>query len=457
MDKKNGKATIAVAVITAFVTTFTGSALNMSIPAIGAEFDVGAGYVGWLVTGYTLTVAALSVPFGRIADVTCRRAILIYGIAAFSVCCGIAVFSSSMTMLLAVRIAQGAGAAMIFSTNTAVLISVFPDDARGRVLGYSIAATYAGLSAGPVIGGLLNYNFGWRSTFVITGILSALSLLAAIKGLPREKYESLRRPPDIAGNILYMLFIVLLMYGLSEIGTGPVPAAAAALGSVLAVVFVLHEAKVRDPAVDVNIFKEIPGYTCMNIAAMINYGATFAVSYLMSIYLQVISGYTSQMAGVIMIVQPLMIAGLSPLAGRMSDRLSPHIMSSVGMALCGAGAVILAFAGADTALAIIVTALAVTGLGSALFSSPNTNAVMASVDREDYGVASSVLATMRSIGNTLSMAVVTAAATALMSDATLMEASHEDMIIMMRISFSIFSLFCAAGIFFSIKGKKACS
>lgn len=162
MEKNQQRAIITVVIITAFITTFTGSALNLSVPDIGDQFGVSAGTVGWLITGYTLAVAAFSVPLGRLADITCRKTVLVAGIVIFVVCCAAAVFSVSMVMLLAVRIIQGIGASMIFSTNTAVLISAFPGERRGRVLGYSLASTYVGLSAGPVIGGFLNYNFGWK-------------------------------------------------------------------------------------------------------------------------------------------------------------------------------------------------------------------------------------------------------------------------------------------------------
>ena len=178
-EKTQQRITVAVVVITAFITTFTGSALNLSVPDIGAQFGVSANFVGWLVTGYTLAVAAFSVPLGRLADITCRKTVLVTGIIIFVACCIAAVFSVSMTMLLAVRIVQGIGAAMIFSTNTAILISVFPGNMRGRVLGYSLAATYTGLSAGPVVGGFLNYNLGWRSIFILTGVLGIAALLAA--------------------------------------------------------------------------------------------------------------------------------------------------------------------------------------------------------------------------------------------------------------------------------------
>ncbi|NLD19347.1 MAG: MFS transporter [Clostridiales bacterium] len=455
MDKwtKEQKITIMVVVITSFITTFTGSALNLSIPGIGNEFDVSAGLVGWLVTGYTLAVAAFSVPLGRLADVTCRKNVLVTGLSIFVVCCIVTVFASSMTMLMTVRIIQGIGASMIFSTNTAVLISAFPGSMRGRVLGYSIAATYVGLSAGPVIGGIMNHNLGWRSIFVLTGILGVSALVAAIKGLKAVKAESSGHSLDVPGNLLYVAFIVSLMYGLSEIAKGLLPAGLVALGIVLGIVFVWRELKAEEPAVKVSMFREKLGYTFSNIAALMNYGATFAIGYLISIYLQVVMEYSSQTAGLIMISQPVVMAVLSPVMGRFSDKLSPFKMSSLGMVFCAVGTFMFIFVGRDTSLVYIIAALLITGLGFSLFSSPNTNAVMSCVEEEDYGVASSILATMRSIGHTLSMVIVTILVTAFLSSMPLAEAEPAGLIKVINTSFIIFTLICVAGAIISLKRK----
>lgn len=452
------KIVILVVIITAFITTFTGSALNLSIPDIGEQFGVSANFVGWLVTGYTLAVAAFSVPIGRVADITCRKTVLVTGLVIFVACCIAAVFAVSIVMLLMVRIIQGIGAAMIFSTNTAILVSCFPADMRGRVLGYSIAATYTGLSAGPVIGGFLNHNLGWKSIFILTGVLGAVALAAAVLKLPSERAESSGRSPDAAGNIIFIAFIIMVMYGLSELGSGAADDVILAViltvaGILLGILFVRHELKSDDPAVDVRLFGKNAGYAFSNLSALLNYSATFAISYLISIYLQVVMGYSSQTAGLIMIFQPIVMAVLSPAAGRISDRLSPFKMSSAGMGLCALGSGIFIFIGQDTGLAVIIAALLITGLGFSLFSSPNTNAVMSCVDKEDYGVASSILATMRSIGHTLSMVIVTIIVSRYMGDMPLAGADPQTLVSVINTSFIIFTVICGAGVFISLKRK----
>ncbi|MCQ4635513.1 MFS transporter [Anaerovorax odorimutans] len=451
--EKDQKTTIFVVITTAFVTTFTGSALNLSIPDMGQHFNVSASFVGWLVTAYMLTVAALSVPFGRIADLTCRKRILVIGILIFSLSSTASVFGISMWMLIGLRILQGLGGAMIFSTNTAVLISAFPGKDRGKVLGYSIASTYVGLSAGPVIGGFLNHNFGWRSIFVLTAVIGYVVLVIAWSKLPKDSCESKGANYDILGNVLYIGMIVLTMYGLSDFGMELIPILLVACGLLLGVIFVRHELKMEDPVVQVRIFKSNIAYSFSNLAALLNYGATFAIGYLMSIYLQVVMGYSSQAAGFILIAQPALMAILSPYTGRLSDRISPFKLASFGMGLCAAGVLIFAFVGLHTPLWVIIGALVITGVGFAFFSSPNTNAVMACVEAKDYGVASSILATMRSIGHTSSMVIVTVIVSRYMGSQALADAPPELLIKTMHTAFLIFAVVCAVGVFISLKRK----
>lgn len=451
-DKKQ-LTTIFVVITTAFITTFTGSALNLAVPDMGSYFGVSAGTVGWIITVYTLIVAAFSVPWGRIADLTGRKRVLVAGSVIFTITSIVAIFGTSIWMMIIIRGLQGIGAAMIFSTNTAILISAFPGKERGKVLGYSIASTYVGLSAGPVVGGFLNHNFGWRSIFVLTAVIAAAVLVIAWWKLPCDKKEESAHDYDKKGTALYIGMIIFTMYGLSESGKGLIPLIVTAAGLAMGILFVKHELKVDAPIIQIQLFKSNIAYTFSNLAALLNYGATFAISYLLSIYLQVVMGYSSQTAGLILIVQPMLMAILSPRAGRLSDRISPFKLASAGMGLCAAGVLICAFLKTDSYLIQVIIALAVTGVGFALFSSPNTNAVMACVEKADYGVASSILATMRSVGHTLSMVIVTLIVNNYMGTQALENAEPQLLVKTMHTAFIIYTVICAAGIFISLKRK----
>lgn len=458
MSKTNPKNILIVALLTSFMTTFMGSALNLSIPNLEADFQVGAALIGWVITAYTLTVAAFSVPFGKLADAVGRRRILLPGIAIFGFCslgCG---FAGNIWLLLSLRILQGIGAAMIFATNNPILISVYPGSERGRVLGLSTAAVYMGLSVGPVIGGFLNHHLDWHSIFFLTVLLALASFSLAVKSIPAEidakQMETKGPKGDLAGNLLYIVCIVITLYGLSNLSALKYGWAILIGGLLLGVAFVRAEAKAENPVIRISMFTEDKAFAFANIAALLNYGATFAISYLMSIYLQVVMGYTSQSAGLILIAQPMMQALFSPMMGKLSDRMSPYKLATAGMCFCVAGLILFALVGEETSIVFVLGALILSGFGFALFSSPNTNAVMSCVQPKDYSVANSILSTMRTVGQSSSMAVVTIVVGMTLGSKSLNSVSPAELVNTMHIIFGIFVVLCLVGVGLSMQRRK---
>ena len=188
------RACLLVSLLTSFITTFLGSALNLSVPSIGREFAVSASFVSWIATVYMLTCALLAIPVGLLADRVSRTLILRAGIGVFAVSALGAAFAGGMWLLLALRAVQGVGAAMIFATNIAILTSVFAAEKRGRVLGYTVCANYLGLAAGPVLGGLFAHYLGWRAIFIAAAVVSGAAFFAALKKLPTAE-------KNVAGGI----------------------------------------------------------------------------------------------------------------------------------------------------------------------------------------------------------------------------------------------------------------
>jgi len=449
------KSTLRVSLTTAFITTFMGSALNLAIPDMGEYFDVSAAFLGWIVTAYMLAVATMSVPFGKIADTTGRRRVMILGILFFTLFNIISVFAPNMATVIVLRTAQGVAGAMIFATNTAILISAFPGKERGKVLGKMTAATYIGLSAGPFMGGFLNHYLGWQSIFATAALVGIFAFVTAVRKLPGGEKLITEGRHDYAGSILYVAMIILTMYGLSNITSGRYAWIWVLAGMVAGIFFVLVELRAANPVIQVRIFISNMVYTLSNIAALLNYGATFAIGYLMSIYLQVVMGYDSQTAGLILVTQPLIQAFFSPMAGRWSDRTEPYKLASAGMGICALCLFFFSSVSLETPLWAIISALCVTGFGFALFSSPNTNAVMACIKPKDYSVASSILATMRSLGHTSSMSLVTVIVGAYMGTASLASARPELLIKTMHMAFIVFTGLCIVGILMSLKRKTA--
>lgn len=444
------KYTLLVAMGASFLTPFMGSAINLAVPSIGRDFNSSAILLSWVVTSYLLSSAAFLVPFGRLADIVGRKKIFLAGVAAFSLfslLCGLA---RSIESLIIFRILQGVGSAMIFGTGMAILTSVFPPQERGRVLGLNVAVVYTGLSLGPVLGGWMNHNLGWQSIFYFNALVGILILFFTVSRLAGEWAGARGESFDFTGAVLYSAGLVMFMYGISSIATSAWAGYFLAAGLAVMAGFVRYEIRVAQPVLNMRLFTGNATFAFSNLAALINYSATFAVGFLLSLHLQVVMGYNSQIAGLILLAQPVIMALLSPFAGRLSDRVEPRVVSSWGMALTTMGLLVFCFISSSTPIWLVMGNLGLLGTGFALFSSPNSNAVMGSVEKRFYGVASSALGTMRLTGQAVSMAIVTLIIAFFVGNVKLGPEYSELLIRSSRTAFIVFTVLCFAGIFASL-------
>jgi MFS family permease len=455
MTKKQ-RAVLLTVLITAFITPFMGSSMNLCVISIESEFHTSAAIVGWVITSFTMASVALSIPMGKIADVTGRKRILLMGITGYVVLFFLILFSVNIWMVLILRALQGAAASMVFATNNAVLLDAFPDNVRGRMLGISVTSTYLGLSLGPVLGGILNHTFGWRSIFVVTLVIAIIGWIACFRGVENDKH----RPGesnhfDLGGNLLFIISVTVFLYALTNLSIQRFAWILLLIGIAFAALFVRHETRAKDPMIRISMFTKDAAFTLSNIAALLNYGATFAITYLVSIYLQTIKGFSSQTAGMILLFMPVLQVIFSPIMGRLSDKIAPYKLATAGMAWNTVGLLFLAFIKADTPLVLIMILLAYLGFGFALFSSPNTNAVLSCVSHAEYGIANAVLSTMRTMGQTISMSIVTIIVGVIMGTAALSEAAPETLLRTMHIAFFVFVILSIVGTFMSLKRKSA--
>jgi EmrB/QacA subfamily drug resistance transporter len=442
---------LLIVTATSFVTPFMGSALNIAIPSIGREFVSSATLMSWIATSYILATASCLLPAGRFADIHGRRRIYTAGLLVFSLatlfCAGV----TSIEGLIFMRVLQGIGASFIFSTGIAILAAVYPPERRGRALGYSTAATYIGLSAGPVLGGLISFHLGWRFIFQISAVLALLVCFAAFRLLKKEVGDSVGEPFDLIGCILYISGLVLSLYGFAFLLEGLEPIVTLISGLLLLAAFVRVEMRRDHPLLEIRLFTDNLTFAFSNLAAMINYSATFAIGFLASLHLQVVMGLDARVSGWVMLSQPLLMAMFSPFAGRLSDRVEPRIVASIGMALTTAGLFLFIFVTQHTPLYIVMAQLALIGLGFAFFSSPNNNAIMGSVGKEKYGVAASALATMRMSGQAISMSIVALVMAVYGGNAAIGANSVAMVLSSIKSSLIIFTVLSAGGIFFSLK------
>jgi len=454
-DAKTKKYALIIATMTGFLTPFMASAVNIALPTIAQEFSMDAVLLSWVATAYLLAAAIFLVSIGRIADIYGRKKIFSIGVFIYTLSAILSALSPSGEWLVVWRFVEGFGAAMIFGTGVAILSSVFPPGERGKVFGINVAAVYFGLSVGPFLGGLITQTFGWRFVFlsnVPVGIAILVVVFFGFKG--KEWKEAEGEKFDYTGSLIYTLMLIALMYGLSLLPetTGIWLLIAGFIGLI---VFVRWELRVEHPVLDVTLFKTNRVFTFSNMAALINYSATFAVGFLLSLYLQFIKGFSPLNAGIILLAQPIMQAVFSPLAGRLSDRIEPRIVASSGMSLIVVGLTIFAIIiGETTALMYIVISLCILGLGFALFSSPNTNAIMSSVEKKCYGVASGMVGTMRLIGQVTSMSIVMLLFSLYIGRIQIVPETYPLFLISVRVAFIIFVILCIIGVFASlVRGK----
>ena len=424
------------------------SAVNVALPAIQADLGVGAVGLSWIATGYLLAMAVFLVPMGKIADIHGRKKIFIAGLIINTLAAALAAIVPALGWLIAARVLQGLGAAMFVTTGMAILTSIFPPQRHGRIIGIYVAAVYVGLSVGPFIGGLMTQHLGWRSVFGVMLPLGTITVAVTIHSLKGEWADAADEGFDVTGSLLYAVAICLLVYGASRLPglNGLLMAAGGFLGLAA---FVRQEQRVGHPVFDVSLFRHNHTFAFSSLAALINYAATFALTFLLSLYLQYLKGLSPQTTGAILMSQPTVMALLSPLAGRLSDRIEPRIPASVGMAMTALGLMFFIFLKDNTPVGLIVVNLMWIGAGFALFSSPNMNAIMGSVDKKHYGIASGAVATMRLLGQLISMALATVVLAIYIGERLIEPAVFDLFLLSLRICFTISAFLCALGVYFS--------
>ncbi len=398
---------ILLTVMTAcFLTPFTGSSLNMSLPDMAKEFGASTSALSWIVESFLMTCMVLILPMGRLADGWGKERVFMTGMGLFTVASIVIHFVTSVPMLIAVRVLQGVAASMLFATNMAIVAQAYPPERRGKALGMAVAVVYIGAAIGPVIGGFLNYRFGWRSIFYFTMIVGLIGLVMSWRNFTENWTTEEKIHIPFGDVILYAAALFGVMYGLSEIITNPLGKYFLVGGIVLLALFVWRQASVKLPLLPVRIFIENRTFSFSNLAAMLNYSATFGIAFLLSLYLQMIVGFDSEKAGMLLLIQSVMMALLSPVMGSLSDRYDSAWLASSGMGVIAVGLGIMLYGTHIESVGFIVGALVVIGLGFAMFSAPNNNAIMGSVPPKYFGLASSVVGTVRLLGQVLSMAIV---------------------------------------------------
>jgi len=442
-------ATLLVVCVAHFLMPFMMSAVGIALPTIGREFNATALQLGLVETVYVLSAAIFLLAMGRLGDIHGRRRIFQWGIVLFTLMGGALSQAWSIESLITMRFLQGMGGSMVMATTFAIVVSVFPPQERGKALGLAVASVYAGISCGPFFGGMLISAFGWRSIFYLAIPLGLITYLTSLVKLRGEWADAKGEPFDWRGGLVYAIGILLLICGASNLDRGAWAWALVSAGVLGLSGFLYLESRIEYPLLNINLLRHNRIFALSNLAALLNYAATFGVTFFLSLYLQYVKGMSARDAGMLLMLQPVTQALLSPLCGRLSDRYPAARVATGGMFLCATGVAFAAGLDRQSSLPSVGLVLMFLGLGFALFSSPNISIIMGSVEPRYLGIASSLNSSVRTLGMMGSMTIITVIFSVTMAGHAVTVETIPQFLTSMRIALLLFCVICLAGIFCS--------
>jgi EmrB/QacA subfamily drug resistance transporter len=401
--------TLAAVSFGLFMIMLDNTIVNVALPTIQKSLHLKVSELEWVVTGYALTFGALMLTGGKLADLMGRRLMFVVGLVIFtlsSLGCGLA---GSATVLIAARVVQGVGAALMNPSTLSIITVTFPPKQRGTAIGIWAGVSALALAIGPLAGGLITEHVNWNWIFFINVPIGALAILAAFAFIEESRDTSLEQRPDLAGQLTSALGLFALSYGLIEANTygwtsGRI-LGAFALAAVSLVTFVLLELRQRLPMLDLSLFRN-RGFAGANTVMLLVGLAMFGVFFYVSLYVQQVLGYSPVQAGASFLPWTLLIILLAPQAGRLSDRYGPRPFVTGGLLIVAGSLFIFSRLGVHETFWNLLPAMILGGIGMSGAMAPTTAAAMASVRPEKAGVGSAVLNSMRQVGGSLGIAIM---------------------------------------------------
>ncbi len=402
-----------------FMSALDASVVNTILPVLRSFFKNDVAIVEWVVVVYLLVVSSLLLTVGRLGDLHGHKAMYSVGFLVFVAASAVCGLASSVAVLVGARAVQAVGAAMLFANSPAILTHSFPAQQRGQALGLQATMTYLGLTVGPSLGGWLAESISWRAVFYINVPIGLLAFILSLILIPATKSETASTEHfDLTGAVLFAAGLVALLLGLDQGGnwgwTSPAVLACAAAAVILLAIFIRVELRRPSPMLDLRLFNQRI-FSASTASAVLNYVCLYCVIFLLPFYLIQGRGLNPAQAGLLLTAQPIVMAVVAPISGSLSDRIGSRFLSTVGMLVMGAGLFLLFLLKPDSPNSTILAGLAVTGLGTGIFISPNTSALMGSAPRERQGIASGVLATARNVGMVLGVGLAGAILSSVMA------------------------------------------
>lgn len=390
--------------IGSFMSALDGSVVNIALPVIGVTFKTSVANLEWVVTIYLLVISSALLSFGRLGDLHGHKTVYLVGFIIFvfsSAMCGL---TPNVPVLITFRALQALGGAMLSSNAPAILTKSFPAAQRGQALGLQATMTYLGLTVGPSLGGWLTTQFSWRAVFYINVPVGLSALWFGWRYIQKDQYREQIERFDLAGAVVFMLGLIALLTGLNQGQAwgwaSPVILGIFAAAAILLSIFIWMEGRVLSPMLDLSLFRKRV-FSLSVLSAVINYVCLYTILFLMPFYLINGRSLNPAQAGLLLTAQPIVMAIVAPISGTLSDRIGARLPGMVGMALLAAGLYLLSRLDSTSAFPQVVFALALVGMGTGVFISPNNSALLGSAPRHRQGIASGMLATARNFGMVL--------------------------------------------------------
>ena len=394
----------SVVALTIIMATLDASIVNIALPIIRADFKVDITQVEWVVVAYMLTIISLLMISGRAADIYGQKKIYILGIHVFTLGSLLCAMAENISQLILFRSFQGCGAACSMANGNVIIASVFPPKERGKALGLIGSCVAVGLSAGPILGGVITTYFGWRWIFLFNLPLGVIAALCARIYL-LEKASDRESKFDFLGAIFLSISLISLMLSLTKYHEWGLTAAGVLFltSIVFFTVFIATEKRLGAPMVDLKLFHD-DRFSSANLAAFLNFAARFSITFLLPFYLIDLRGITPSAAGLLMTPVPVLFALMSPSAGALSDRIGSRLLTTLGMLVTTFGFILLVFINENSSLLFILICLIINGIGGGLFNSPNINTIMGCVPPKRLGNAGAMSALVRNLGMVVGIA-----------------------------------------------------
>ncbi len=401
--------TLAAVAFGLFMIMLDNTVVNVALPSIQESLGLKVSELEWIVAGYALTFGAFMLTGGKLADLLGRRRMFVVGLIVFtasSLACGLA---GSATILIAARVVQGLGAALMNPSTLSIITVTFPPKQRGMAIGIWAGVSALALAIGPLVGGLITEHINWNWIFFINVPIGILGVVAAYLFIDESRDNSAEQRPDIPGLATSALGLFALIYALIEgnsYGWSSTRIIGAFVVAGLALLaFVLLEMHQRLPMLDLSLFKNRT-FTGANLVMLLVALAMFGVFFYISLYMQRVLGYSPTEAGAAFLPMTVLIVFLAPLAGKYSDRFGSRYLAGTGMLLLSVSLFLFSRLGVHASYWQLLPAMLIGGTGMSLTMTPTTAAAMSAVAMNKAGVGSAVLNSARQVGGSLGIALI---------------------------------------------------